>query len=115
MAAAPVTPPDDLQGAIGVFDWIVKWGYALFSAVVGGLAALVYAAWKAARSFSQIQNDTDRIERKVDAAEARIGAAEQRVQNFETEWREEVRRLGDKVDANHRQLVNILTVGKASD
>lgn len=116
MGASPVQPsPDDMQGAISVFDWFARYGYAVLAGAGVVFTALLGAAWRAGRSFSEIKADTDRIERKIDAAEFRIDAAETRIQGFETEWREEVRRLSDKIDANHRQVVAILMTGRKLD
>ena len=115
MAAAPVQPPDDVQGAISIFEWLARYGYAILMGLGAIFVALLGTAWRAGRLFSEIKADTERLDKKIDATASRIDAAESRIQDFDTEWRDEVHRLGDKIDANHRQVVDILMTGRKLD
>jgi hypothetical protein len=108
-----VQPPDD--GAFSVFEWLARYGYALMAGVGVIFLSLLGAAWRAGRTFSDIKADMGGLDKKIDATSLRIDAAETRIQGFEAEWRQEVRRLGDKIDGNHRQVVDLLMMGRKGE
>ena len=74
----PAPQPDDMSAAMGVFDWLVKWGFAVVAGGFGALAGAIAAAWRAGVRYAELRTDISKMREDLEELRATVAALQEK-------------------------------------